>query len=81
MDLSAAMSQPAPLQPGDRVEMRKPHPCGGRVWTITRVGSDVGLQCETCGRRVMLTRSDFNKRLKRRLPPLAPPTPESQTLL
>lgn len=49
----------------DVVEMRKPHPCGGNTWVVTRVGADIGIRCLTCGRRVMLTRSRFEKRLKR----------------
>jgi len=53
----------------DRVEMRKPHPCGGRTWRIVRVGADIGMVCETCGRRVLIPRDTFNKRVKRLLPP------------
>jgi hypothetical protein len=49
----------------DVVEMRKPHPCGGREWVVTRLGSDVGIRCLTCGRRVMLPLSQFEKRVKR----------------
>jgi hypothetical protein len=60
---------------GDRVEMRKPHPCGGRIWQVVRVGADIGMVCETCGRRVMLDRRTFAKRTKRRLP--APDNPSS----
>lgn len=54
---------------GDRVELRKPHPCGGTTWTVVRTGADIGLTCDTCGRRVLLDRIKFNKRVKRRLPP------------
>jgi hypothetical protein len=54
--------------PGDRVEMRKPHPCGSRIWLITRVGADIGMRCQGCDRRVLLPRSTFLKRLKRVLP-------------
>ncbi len=47
------------LYPGDLVQMRKPHPCGGDSWEIVRVGADIGLLCETCGRRVLLPRRKF----------------------
>lgn len=47
------------LYPGDLVQMRKPHPCGGDRWEIVRVGADIGLLCETCGRRVLLPRRKF----------------------
>lgn len=53
------------VQPGDRVTLRKPHPCGGFSWTITRTGVDIGLQCGTCGRRVLLDREEFERRVKR----------------
>ncbi|HDQ71413.1 MAG TPA: DUF951 domain-containing protein [Chloroflexi bacterium] len=44
--------------------MRKPHPCGGREWEVTRIGADIGLRCLTCGRRVMLPRGKFEKGIK-----------------
>ena len=47
------------LYAGDLVQMRKPHPCGGDRWEIVRVGADIGLLCETCGRRVLLPRRKF----------------------
>lgn len=49
---------------GDIVRLRKPHPCGSYEWEVVRVGTDVGLVCQTCGRRIMLQRGVFNKRLK-----------------
>lgn len=53
-----------PVQVGDVVQLRKPHPCGSYVWTVTRIGADIGLRCNKCARRVMLPRGEFNKRLK-----------------
>lgn len=53
------------LNIGDLVKMRKPHPCGGDLWTITYVGADVKMRCEKCGRVVMLDRPTFEKRLKK----------------
>ncbi len=53
------------VQLNDRVQMRKPHPCGSDTWRIDRVGADIGMVCEGCGRRVMLTRANFNKRVKK----------------
>lgn len=50
---------------GDVVEMRKPHPCGGRQWEIVRVGADIGLRCLTCGHRVLLPRRRFAHQAKR----------------
>jgi hypothetical protein len=58
---------PAEVRVGDRVRLRKPHPCGGYEWAVTRIGADIGLRCLTCGRRVLLPRSKFEKRVKRML--------------
>jgi len=55
---------PIAINVGDVVRMRKPHPCGSLDWQVTRIGADIGLKCQTCGRRVMLPRHDFEKRLK-----------------
>ena len=49
---------------GDRVVMKKGHPCGGYEWEIVRVGADIGLLCSECQRRVMMPRSALEKRLK-----------------
>jgi hypothetical protein len=49
---------------GDIVRLRKQHPCGGYEWEVVRLGADIGLVCQTCGRRVLLPRGSFNKRLK-----------------
>ncbi len=49
---------------GDVVRLRKPHPCGSYDWEVVRIGADIGLVCQKCGRRVLLPRGDFNKRLK-----------------
>ncbi len=55
---------PITVHVGDKARLRKPHPCGGYDWEITRVGADIGLRCLTCGRRIMLPRAKFEKRLK-----------------
>jgi len=57
----------------DVVQMRKPHPCGGYEWQVVRVGADIGIKCLTCGRRVLLPRSKFEKRVKRILRRAQPP--------
>ena len=49
---------------GDIVRLRKQHPCGGYEWIIIRLGADIGLECRTCGRRIMLTRRELNRRIK-----------------
>lgn len=49
---------------GDVILSRKPHPCGGSEWTVTRTGADIKMKCNTCGRVVMLDRDTFFKRRK-----------------
>jgi hypothetical protein len=49
---------------GDMVRLRKAHPCGGFVWRVVRLGADIGLTCETCGRRVLLPRATVERRMK-----------------
>ena len=46
------------------VKLRKPHPCGGYEWTVTRLGADIGLECNTCHHRVLLTRRELARRMK-----------------
>jgi len=50
---------------GSIVIMKKQHPCGFNEWTIIRVGADIKIKCNNCGRSIMLSRIDFNKKLKK----------------
>lgn len=59
---------PVPVKVGDIASMKKQHPCGGFDWEVTRIGADIGMKCLKCGRRVMLTREEFERRLKRLTP-------------
>lgn len=47
----------------DVVELRKPHPCGGRRWIVVRLGADIGIRCNTCGHRVLLERRVLERRM------------------
>jgi hypothetical protein len=51
----------ADIKTGARVEMKRPHPCGNKTFVILRVGMDVALKCETCGRVVRFSRRDAEK--------------------
>jgi hypothetical protein len=52
------------VQVNDLVRLRKPHPCGSYEWRVVRIGADIGLKCQLCGRRVLLDRRTFKKRVK-----------------
>jgi hypothetical protein len=48
---------------GDLVRLRRRHPCGGDTWLIDRLGADIGLRCQTCGRHLLLERAALERRL------------------
>ena len=50
---------------GSVVVMKKDHPCGFNKWEITRVGADIKIKCLNCGRSIMLSRIEFNKKMKK----------------
>jgi hypothetical protein len=58
-----------PVQPvltlllGDVVRLRRTHPCGGDTWLVDRLGADIGLRCQRCGRHVLLERATLERRL------------------
>lgn len=56
------------LKIGDTVRLKKPHPCGEYLWTVTRVGADVGLACQRCGRNVMIPRAQLARRIRQVVP-------------
>ena len=53
------------LQMDDVLRLRKPHPCGNSDWVVVRLGADIGLRCLGCGRRILLTRREVARRMKR----------------
>lgn len=58
------LKPPVDFRIGDRLRLRKVHPCGGWTWKVVRLGADIGLVCETCGRRVLLDRMTLERRVK-----------------
>jgi hypothetical protein len=50
---------------GSIVVMKKKHPCGEDKWEVTRMGVDIKIKCIKCNREIMLTRLDFEKKLKK----------------
>jgi len=57
-------AEPIDFHLEDVLRLRRPHPCGGFEWRITRLGADIGLKCQTCGRHVLLDRVTVERRLK-----------------
>ena len=56
-----------PLHPSDRIQMKKPHPCGCHIFVVVRVGSEVRIKCEGCGRDVTVDRLKLEKSIRRTL--------------
>jgi hypothetical protein len=52
-----------PFLLGDVLRLRRSHPCGGDTWLVDRLGADIGLRCQTCGRHVLLERRALERRL------------------
>lgn len=52
------------IREGAVYRMRRQHPCGGWEWKVYRIGADVGMECLTCQRRVMVERRKFESRVK-----------------
>ena len=49
---------------GDRLCMKKPHPCGCNTFLVLRSGMDFKLRCEGCQHEVMLPRVKAEKNIK-----------------
>ena len=54
-----------PLHPNDRIQLKKSHPCGGNTFRVVRVGSEVRVLCETCGRDMTLDRIKLEKAIRK----------------
>ena len=58
------------------MRLRKPHACGENEWEVVRLGADIGLRCRGCAHRILLARSELERRLtsfvQRATPPESP---------
>lgn len=53
------------ILPGDVLELKKPHPCGSKRFTVVRTGSDVRIICCSCGRDMTLPREKLERAVKK----------------
>lgn len=51
------------LRLGDVVRLKRRHPCGGSTWLVDRLGADIGLRCQGCGRHVLIERRPLEARI------------------
>ena len=49
---------------GQRIKLKKPHPCGANQWEIQRVGMDFRLKCMECQHSVMVSRKLVEKNFR-----------------
>ena len=54
-----------PLRAGNRIQLKKPHPCGNNLFRILRVGSEVRVVCERCARDMTVDRLKLEKAIRR----------------
>ena len=50
---------------GDKLQMKKPHPCGGNEFDVLRVGMDFRIRCLKCGHEVMVPRAKIERNIKK----------------
>ncbi len=53
------------IEVGDMLELKKPHPCGERIFKVLRIGSDIRIVCQNCGRDLTLDRIKLEKSIKK----------------
>ena len=53
---------------GDRLIMKKKHPCSSDTFKVMRIGSDVRVICTGCNRDLTIARDKLEKMIKKVLP-------------
>ena len=53
------------VQVGDRLTLKKCHPCGSFEWEVLRTGADFRLKCVGCGHQIMSPRSQIEKKIRK----------------
>ena len=49
---------------GDKLIMKKNHPCGNNEFEVLRIGMDFRIRCTGCGREVMVPRTKIERNIK-----------------
>ena len=50
---------------GDTLIMKKKHPCSSVNFKVLRIGSDIMIRCEGCGRTLTIAREVLEKSIKK----------------
>ena len=56
------------MRVGDTLELKKPHPCGEKRFTVMRVGSEIRIVCQECGRDMVLDRIKLERAVRHVFP-------------
>lgn len=52
------------IQIGDRLTMKKPHPCGSKDFEVLRIGVDFKIKCLGCEHIVTVPRNKIEKNIR-----------------
>ena len=50
---------------GQIVLTKKKHVCGSNSWKVIRTGADIKLECSGCGRVIMMSKFELDKKVKK----------------
>ncbi len=53
------------IQEGDKLTLKKKHPCGSFDWEVLRIGADFRLKCAGCGHQIMIARKQVEKNVRK----------------
>ena len=53
------------VRPGDKLMMKKQHPCGSKEFLVLRAGMDFKIRCMGCGHEIMVPRLKCEKNIKK----------------
>ncbi len=53
------------IKVGDKIMVKKNHPCGSNIFEVLRVGMDFKIKCEKCGHLIMVPRNKIEKKIKK----------------
>jgi hypothetical protein len=65
MAVNSRIGEIMDIRLNDVLELKKPHPCGGKQWLVLRVGMDFRLRCTTCGHELMSPRRNIEKSVRK----------------
>ena len=57
------------MRVGDKLLMKKKHPCGSTSFIVMRVGSDIKIKCSECARETTVARIKLERSIKKVLTP------------